>query len=334
MPLDVRLFLLLGKYLFSIPAIGLLLVLPGNALASGATWTQQTPSVAGITAMLGGGDQLARQEALSHIHQLGLTAFPALIEMGKTGSIEQKNGAVIGLALMPIPELAIDPLVDMLSDPNTIVRSLAAHALAKIGSPAAFKVAKLLGSTDNNISTGAALALTRMQDAAVPALSHTLGSDNDFVKAKAAWLLGRLGPTARQAVPALVRALDTKDQRVMHVVAEAIDLIGADPAVVYHEMLLIGITSKFSPLKKLGGKAAPTLATLLTRPGTPTGHAAMFTLAKIGKEAEPALLDALKTGNGSQRTAAALLLSDIDPDIVHTLPDDLRESLAGARRTQ
>jgi len=60
----------------------------------------------------------------------------------------------------------------------------------------------------------------------------------------------------------------------------------------------------------------------------------MYTLGQIGKDAEPALLEILKTGNASQQTASALLLSEIDPDIVQALPDDLRESLAGAKRHQ
>jgi hypothetical protein len=54
----------------------------------------------------------------------------------------------------------------------------------------------------------------------------------------------------------------------------------------------------------------------------------------IGQEAAPALRRAVETGTPSQRTGAALLLSDIDPDSVLTLPDDLRLSLSGARHDQ
>ena len=124
------------------------------------------------------------------------------------------------------------------------------------------------------------------------------------------------------------------DTRVTHVVAEAIDLIGADPGLLYQELSLLDFKAGGFPLKRIGGEAASTLAILLARPGTPIAQAAMYTLGQIGKDAEPALLEILKTGNASQQTASALLLSEIDPDIVQALPDDLRESLAGAKRHQ
>ena len=60
---------------------------------------------------------------------------------------------------------------------------------------------------------------------AVPALAALLSTPDPTLRAKAAWLLGRLGPLALPAAPALVRALDCPDIRAMHVIAEAIDLV-------------------------------------------------------------------------------------------------------------
>ena len=88
------------------------------------------------------------------------------------------------------------------------------------------------------------------------------------------------------------------------------------------------------PATRLGGAAAPALVKILARPGTPTAHIAMYTLARMGPVAEPALRIALATGNASQRTAAALLLTGIDPDLARTLPEDLRRALAGAANNQ
>jgi len=315
-------------------SIGLLLSSPAFALDQGATDNMSDQQISRIAGMLGSSNQEMRSAALGKLKEYGQAAMPGLIRIREAGSTAQRRGAVIGLAFMPIPQLTIDGLISALGDSNAVVRSFAAHALAKIGAPAASQVAELLTSPNDMVRIGAAMALTRMHKDAVSALSKVLTTENGLAKAKAAWLLGRIGPEARAAVPALVRALKDDDMRIMHVVAEAIDLIGADQALLYHEMILLGAKPGGFPLRPLGADCAPTLSALLSRPGTPVGLAAMYTLAHIGKEAEPALLEALKTGSPSQRTAAALLLTDIDPAIVHILPNELRESLAGARRKE
>jgi len=314
--------------------MGLFLTLTATAQAqeiAGNTVEHQIPHIA---RMLGSGNQQERNAAYLQLNEFGQAAMPALIRTRKTGSIEERRGAVIGLAFMPIPELTTEGLIEALGDPNAVVRSLAAHALTRVGTAAAPRVAEMLASSDTRIRIGAALALTQMKKDAVPALSRALSTRDGLVRAKTAWLLGRMGPDAQAAIPALIRALKTDDMRVMHVVAEAIDLIGANPGILFHELILLSYKPGGFPLKHLGAEAAPTLTALLTRPGTPLGHAAMFTLARIGKDAKAALLDSLRTGNASQRTAAALLLSDIDPKTVLILPEDLRESLAGAKRDQ
>jgi hypothetical protein len=60
------------------------------------------------------------------------------------------------------------------------------------------------------------------------------------------------------------------------------------------------------------------------------GLMALYTLARMGAQAEPALRAVLATGTDGQKAAAAMLLTGIDPDLAHTLPKDLRRSLSGA----
>lgn len=309
------------------PVLPLLLCLAVPGWASG-------PDAAGIAALLGSLDPGERSMGLSALADCGQEALPGLLRALDDPSAQTRRGAVIGLALQPAPALAEARLLRALGDEDATVRSLAAHALARIGEPAATDVAALLGDPDEKIRVAAALSLSRMGTGAVPALAATLKNPDPGVAAKAAWLLGTMGPDAMPAVPALIRALATGDMRLVHVLAETIDLIGPDPAMACQELALIGLTRTGCPATRIGGEAAPTLVGLLSRPGTPLGNMALYVLARMGAEAEPALRAALATGTDGQKAAAALLLTGIDPSLARSLPEDLRRPLAGTKHIQ
>lgn len=303
-------------------ALPLLFCLAMPAGASG-------PDAGGMAALLGSLDPGERSMGLSVLASCGQDALPGLLNALTNPSPQTRRGAVIGLALQPAPGLATHGLLRALRDEDATVRSLAAHALARIGEPAAPDVAALLGDPDDKARVAAALSLSRMGTGAVPALCATLRNPDPAVAAKAAWLLGALGPDGLPAVPALIRALDTDDMRLVHVLAETIDLIGPDPALACQELALIGLSRTGCLSARIGARAAPTLVKLLARPGTPLGHMALYALARMGSEAEPALRVALATGTDGQKAAAALLLTGIDPSLAHSLPEDLRKTLAG-----
>jgi HEAT repeat protein len=306
-----------------------LLILAAPGLAAPAL--DQIPALAGT---LGGTDPAARNEAAARIRAMGLPAMAGLAATMRTGSAAERRGAALGLGLLPAPELAGDALLAALADPDMAVRSMAAHAAAMAGPPLAPRLVGLLNDPDARTRDAAAYALSLMGARSVPALAHGLTAADPFARSKAAWMLGHMGDAALPAVPALVRALDIDDPRVVHVVAEAIDLIGPQPALVWHHLMLLGARPTGFPLARMGTGAAPVLVRLLDRPGTPLAQTAFRALMAIGPEAAPALRRAVETGTPSQRTGAALLLSDIDPDSVLTLPDDLRLSLSGARHDQ
>jgi HEAT repeat protein len=259
--------------------------------------------------------------------------MPDLLRTLSAGSVSERRGSVIGLALLPVPGLAVDGLLTALADEDATVRRLAAHALGKIGAPAAPDVAEKLADADNRVRVAAALSLSKMGSSAVPSLIQLLQREDPMIRAKAAWLLGAMGQDALAAVPALIRALETEDIRLVHVIAEAIDTIGPDPVLVYIELTLLGRERIDCPVTRIGAAAAPTLVKLLARPGTPLGNVALYALARMGPVAEPALRATLASGTDGQRAAAALLLTGIDPKLVHTLPEDLRRTLAGAMNT-
>ncbi len=60
---------------------------------------------------------------------------------------------------------------------------------------------------DPRVCGDAALALSRVGPAAIPALTELLKEQNDRVRADAAWALGMIGPAAREAIPTLAGML-------------------------------------------------------------------------------------------------------------------------------
>ncbi len=124
-----------------------------------------------------------------------------------------------------------------------------------------------LRSTRRDERARAALELGDRRDDpawAVPALGETLTSDrSDDVRLRAAEALGKFGPQAREALSALVAALDGPD------------LVAAEAA---------------KSLGKLGARAAaPALGGALGRSDVNVRREAARALAKLGRDAEPAL---------------------------------------------
>ena len=280
--------------------------------------------------------RLARKQeqalAIAELKACGQSAMGALERGMRAGTEDERRGSAVGLGLLPMPGLAAGSLLAGLDDEDSAVRSLAAHGLARIGVPVARDVAALLASDRERVCNAAAYGLTLMGERAVPALCGMLESDDPFVRSRAAWLLGRMGRGALAAVPALVRALDVPDPRAMHVVAEAIDLIGPVPGVLAFHYTLLHARPTLSG--RLGQGAAPVLIRLLARPGTLTGQVAFRALAGMGWTALPALAATLKSGTDSQRVAVALLLVKLDPNLAPELPEDIRAILVESGRLQ
>jgi len=310
------------------PAILFLLVFAWSAHAA----PLQDISIPDVAMRLADKSGDIRLTAAMELDLMGQCALKPLMQLAEHGSPLQRRGAVIGLSLLPSPALGMDTLLKSLNDTDVHTRSLAAHSLGMLGKTAAPFLAKRLADLRPHVRDAAAFSLKLMGSNSIPALIRTLQTEDSAVRAKAAWLLGRLGPSAQSAVPALIRALETDDIRAMHVIAEAIDLIGADPAMIEFELALLGSESGTCMVGHIGNKASQILTRLLGRGGTPLAQMAFRTLAEIGKDALPALREGVNHGTPGQRIASALLLVEIDPDAVLTLPEDLRETLSGVHR--
>jgi HEAT repeat protein len=175
-------------------------------------------------------------------------------------------------------------------------RAAAADALLRIGPDAALAPAwiGLLKDEDEEVVRIAVKAigqLEKLRKDSVPALIDALQSNKAVVRDCAASALGNMGPDAGLAVTDLVKALQDRDIDVQKSAVTALGQIGPDARLAVPQ--LIGALK----VKNL--------------------HDAAFeALVKLGKEAVPALVQALKADDlkHPQRLDALGVLKEIGPD--------------------
>jgi HEAT repeat protein len=129
---------------------------------------------------------------------------------------------------------------------------------------------------------------------AVPALTDLLKNDSAAVRAHAAQALGEIGPPAKSAVPALVRLITDPDPAVRRKVVGAVRNLRPGPEVVVP--LAVKVLKDADPsvrnraldaLAEAGPPAVPTLIELLK--DKQTAYWASLVVAEIGPEARAAV---------------------------------------------
>ncbi|MDP2599689.1 MAG: HEAT repeat domain-containing protein [Deltaproteobacteria bacterium] len=144
----------------------------------------------------------------------------------------RESGEKALLKLGPDAKEAIPDLVTASKDKDEEVRRLAAVALSKIGPNTTEAILALLnwhraeGSTPTYIYESALNA--KFGDDAVFPLIELLNSPDQKIKTFALEVLGRIGPDAKEAVPALMDALKDENESVRSKAVEALGQIGPD----------------------------------------------------------------------------------------------------------
>ena len=128
----------------------------------------------------------------------------------------------------------------------------------------------------------------------VATLAQELGAPNVTVRRDAAYALDRLGAGAKDAVPALVRALDDSDKQVWSFAISALANIGPDAKDAI-PALIDGFGSRRS--RGRDRRQAQTRAA--------------FALSRIGAAAMPALIEALRSDDNGVRAGAAKALASV-----------------------
>jgi HEAT repeat protein len=228
-----------------------------------------------------------QMEAIAVLHGMGpgaKKASPALRAVlsrsprESTADIRTSAASAI-MAIHPDNDFVIPVLLKMLKEPDARTRRLTALTLSAVSDHMA------------RISTFVSL----------------LGDQDPSVRLTAAYLLGRIGPKAKEAVPPLARALRDPDSEVQRSAAQALGEIGAKAKV-----------------------AASSLGATLTGPDVDLKVVALQALALIGpeaKEAVPQVLLALKDADPKVRIHAAQAVGKVGapftavPVVIQSLKD-------------
>ncbi len=144
-------------------------------------------------------------------------ALPDLAKLMKDQSFQIRvSSAQALLAVNVNSALAIQALTEALKDPVVLVRHYATHALLKSNSGRADATQVLLNDLQDSKSWTRELAMGILLSddcpaisAALPQLLTMLGKED----ANAATAIGRLGPEARDAIPALIEAMKNVNLR-------------------------------------------------------------------------------------------------------------------------
>ncbi len=186
------------------------------------------------------GNEEVRARAADVIRRIGpeaKAAVPALIEALEDRSAETRNEVLFALAAVgPDARQAVPAVTKALKDPDMNVRYAACFALGKIGADAVAakpELQKNLSGPDQFLSMASAWALAQIcpdcQQTApmsVPVLIKALGEPDPITRLHAAECLCCLGPLAKDAVPALKKALEDQNEDVQAAAAEALEAIG------------------------------------------------------------------------------------------------------------
>jgi HEAT repeat protein len=126
--------------------------------------------------------------------------------------------------------------IEMLEDTNPSTKLAAINAVGKIG-PEAREAIPILVETiretrnrDKRMLLACNYALLGMGEEIVPSMISLLKDDNWEMRRGSAWMLGKVGPDAKDAIPALTQALDDPNPAVRTKAAEALKKIKGENA--------------------------------------------------------------------------------------------------------
>jgi HEAT repeat protein len=177
--------------------------------------------------------------------------------------------------------------------------------------------------------------LVRIGGPVVPALLEILNGPNRDLRVCAAEALGKIGPAARAAIPALIRALERPDRQgetpIPALTAiRALGRIGPEakaaiPALnrLLHQRSARGFNIDFDvviALDRIGAPPVQKLLDMFLRQGDPFVAKPLAWLGPKAREAVPALRAALMDHRRQVRFSAAVALAHIEPSATESVP--------------
>jgi HEAT repeat protein len=301
-----------------------------------------------LKAALGEKEARVRQAALEAIQHLGPAAASLTPDLGKALEDTDKDvawhaadalGAIGPAAVDAVPALAAaikkcpdtkrnQAQLDLASDEYVTWRSI--EAVRAIGPGAKEAVPALLAVLAKVKDIDAADTLSLIDPSrteGLPALIEGAKSPFDNLREASLRALGRLGPRAREAIPALLERLPTETSTTSPL-REALVRLGpvSVPALIQaleekeQRLAALDVLGRIGPAAK---EAAPAMLKAADGEFAPLG---LLALAGLGEAATPSLLEALK--DSSRRLPALHALARVEgasPAVVKALTDLLAD---------
>jgi HEAT repeat protein len=304
----------------------LLLTVAGPASASpgaGAEYglaTREAPPLAELTARLQEGTSNERLDAARRLGELGEEGWPAagvLVEVFRAKDSPVAVAALGALCRMRAPEalaLVREGLTAPISRGRAPGRSIDLTPVRDALAPYLIEL-----SVEEYYQPLALNLLGPRQGEAEAALEAALASADGGRRSVAARGLGWIGPTAKAALPRLVRAMTDADVRVRVEAAWAAWRLDRRPeaasvlASALRDPLAGDPVQAAAYLVDLGADAGPAAADLVEALGHPNNDVrsrALTALRNLGRRAVPDLLQGLRPGSADRRQLALSLLAE------------------------
>lgn len=199
-----------------------------SARALGELGSASRPAVGRLIEVLGDPDPVVRVRAAEALWRIerqprAVTTLVGLLR-DADGSAAYEAATTLG-NLEGVDETAIAPLIVALSHKDSDVSHAAARALGKFGARALPQLRKTLAASDADLAVQAVEAMDWIGPPAAETLVDALKHANPRVRRESARALGRKGPAARTAIPALVKLLNDPEPFVRDESARALDRI-------------------------------------------------------------------------------------------------------------
>lgn len=186
---------------------------------------------ASLLAQFTSADEFACEAAAIKLGQQGAAGLVALVELLSAAQPDLRFWAVRGLWANGSVE-ASALLVKTLADPEAMVRSGGAYALGELKAEAAIEALTRLVTTDATEAGEHAIdALAKIGQASAPALIKMLSDERAWVRVRVAKALVSL--KSKEAIPALLAALDDESYLVRHHAEEALARLGVGQMVYF-----------------------------------------------------------------------------------------------------
>ena len=220
----------------------------------------------------------------------------------------------------------VPALGEMLKDSDLGVRQAAVRALTSICRPPVEDLFHAKPFRHKEVETAAAPfnALVKFGPPALPVLVEMLKDPQEQVRLTAAMSLAQMGPAAKTAIPAVVKAMrEEKDEWYRAFLGSAIVKFGSDAVPALAGLLKSAeeqdrIAAAMA-LQGLGLPAAPALADALEDKVWLVQRSGIEGLGTIGPVAIPFITAKLKAKGESVRSAAAMTLAKMDPKAIPEL---------------